>query len=433
MTELMASPPPQDPAAPPIQVVGIGLDGAAGLVPAVRQRVETADILVGSPRHLAYFPDHPAERWPLGDLQDLVSRLQTCLEQSPCPQVVVLTSGDPLFFGLGRLLVTVLPAHVLSFYPHLSSIQLVFSRLKLPWQDACAVSIHGRDWEPLIQALKQGEAKIAVIGDPQYGPGEIATLLSDLSLPCDYQLWIGENLGGPDERVRCFDPASLLPVIATQPVTVDPLHILVLLRQATPSDNRHAPLVGMADRQFKSFPDRPGLMTKREVRVLILAELALHPHQIIWDIGAGTGSVSIEIGRLVPTATIYALEKTAVGITLIRQNCERWATQNVHPIHTTFPAGLDRLPSPDRVFIGGSGGQLAEILTQVSNRLAASGQVVVALATVENLGQLTTWLAIQPGWSVRFLQINLARGVSIGAQHRFSPLNPITLATLQRT
>ncbi|NEP18828.1 MAG: precorrin-6y C5,15-methyltransferase (decarboxylating) subunit CbiE [Leptolyngbya sp. SIO4C1] len=408
-----------------IHVVGLGLDGASGLSLGVQQQIERADILVGSARHLAYFPDHPAQRRELSDLQADLRQLQTWLAQPDCPQIVILTSGDPLFFGLGRLLLSALPAEQLTFHPQISSVQLAFSRLKLPWQDASWISVHGRAWEPLIAALTRGEAKLAVLSDPLHSPSAIAGLMRDLGLPYDYQIWVCENLGGAAEQVRCFTAETLTPEVVAAPLTV-----VVLLRQLPQADPQPLPLLGISDRAFCRFADRPGLMTKREVRVLALSELALAPAQVIWDIGAGTGSVSVEVARLSPTSEIYAVEKTAAGCQLIEQNARRFQLTNLHPIAGSAPEAVATLPAPNRVFIGGSGGQLPSILSQVAQRLLPTGRVVAAIATVDSLAQLTGWLAEQPHWRSQLLQINLARSAAVGAQTRLVPLNPVTLATL---
>ncbi|MEM9163952.1 MAG: precorrin-6y C5,15-methyltransferase (decarboxylating) subunit CbiE [Cyanobacteria bacterium P01_F01_bin.4] len=415
---------------PPIQVIGLGLGGMADLSELACQQIENADILVGSTRHLALLPDHPAQRWVIGNLSAILEKLKTVLATPPCPHIAILTSGDPLFFGLGRLLLSSLPAEQLNFHPYLSSVQLAFNRLKIPWQDACIVSIHGRSWQPLIAALTRSESKIAVLSDPSYPASAIATLMRDLALPSTYQIWVCENLGGQDEQLRCFSAETL-----EASVRVAPLNVVVLLRQSKSAPTEQfassIPLLGIPDASFHSFPDRPGLMTKREVRVLALAELALAPNQIIWDIGAGTGSVSIEIARLSPSSQIYAIEKTAAGGQLIAQNCHRFGVSNIRVIQGLAPDATASLPAPDRIFIGGSGGQLESVLTQVSQCLSDQGRVVLALATLESVMQLKAWL-IESRWQARFLQVNLARSAAVGAHTRFAPLNPLSLATLRR-
>jgi len=414
-----------------IHVVGIGLDGAAGLTESVRQLVERATLLVGSDRVLSYFPEHPARRLVLGDLTQVIREIRRQLAKNePNCCIIVLTSGDPLFFGLGRLLLAELPPEHLTFHPHVSAVQLAFSRVKVPWQDAVTISSHGRSLERLTQALQQGTDKIAVLTDKINTPSAIANLLLDLDLPCEYQFWLCENLGGTDERVRC------LPVDAVHLEAIAPLNVVILLRQSessdTPIDVATLPILGLSDQSFASFRDRPGLMTKREIRTLILAELSLQPEQIIWDIGAGTGSVSIEIARLSPTSHVYAIEKTAMGTALIEQNCRRLQVTNVTSIYGTAPDILPQLPTPQRVFIGGSGGNLLAILERTQAQLGDNGIIVLALATLEHLNQAVNWFSDR-GWTYRLLQVQLSRSIPVAQLTRFTPLNPVTIIRAMRS
>lgn len=411
-----------------VHIVGIGLDGVDGLVDGVRQLVWKATLLVGSDRHLSYFPNHPAKRLILGDFTQAIIEIQMAIASgSSC--VVVLVTGDPLFFGLGRLLVTELPLEQLTFYPHLSAVQLAFNRIKVPWQDARLISAHGRSCDELIQALQQGADKIAVLTDPTNTPSAIANLLLSLDLPSSYQFWVCENLGDQTERVQAWAITEVLEQ------TFAPLNVVVLLRQsdtATGLDLATLPQLGLPDRIFLSFSDRPGLITKREIRVLVLGELALKPGQIIWDIGAGTGSVSIEIARLFPTSVVYAIEKTAAGTALIQQNCQRFQVKNVISIHGSAPDILHHLPESDRIFIGGSGGNLNQILDTCST-LAPKSIIVLALATLEHLATALTWLKDRDNWHHQLLQVQLSRSAPVGQLTRFTPLNPVTILTATRT
>lgn len=442
-----------------VHVVGIGLDGVAGLTEPVRQLVEKATLLVGSERHLGYFPHHPAERLVIGDLnlviRDIRKRLscehlesseETLTADSSSPvspptQIVVLVSGDPLFFGLGRLLLEELPADKLTFHPHLSSVQLAFNRLKVPWQDARIISAHGRSIDELLEALRQGVEKIAVLTDGIHNPSIIGRLLLSLDLPSSYELWVCENLGGANERIQCWPAVETAELARLHQQHFEPLNVVVLLRRPNFTqgqvDVKSLPVLGLPDHTFVSFSDRPGLMTKREVRILVLGELALQPAQTIWDVGAGTGSVSIEMARLCPTSQIYAIEKTAAGTSLIEQNCRRLGVTNVVSINGTAPEILYRLPAPDRIFIGGTGGQLRQILGVCGGQLKAGGVMVLALATLEHLNDALIWvnerMRRERDWSHRLLQVQLSRSVPIGGQlTRLSPLNPVTIVTVSR-
>lgn len=434
-----------------MHVVGIGLDGAAGLTEGVRQLVGQATLLVGSDRHLSYFPDHPAERLVLGDFTQAIREIRRRLESGNPGNIVVLVSGDPLFFGLGRLLLLQLPPEHITFHPHLSSVQLAFNRIKLPWQDAQVISAHGRSFSELTQVIQQGVEKMAVLTDNIHTPSAIARHILALDTPNHYEFWVCENLGGSDEQVQSYSVSNVINR------TFSPLNVVILLRRselagseeevAPPLDLETLPMLGLPDSSFLSFSDRPGLMTKREVRLLVLGELALTSRQTIWDIGAGTGSVSIEIARLFPTSRIYAIEKTSAGSALIEQNCQRFQVQNVISIHGSAPEILYHLPTPDRIFIGGSGGNLKQILSVCGGYLASDGVIVIALATLEHLSIALEWVndCAEPTlpyeeapskrdrlWDYNLLQVQLSRSVPVGQLTRFSPLNPVTILSAKR-
>ena len=410
-----------------INIIGIGLDGATGLTDSVREIVEKATLLIGSDRHLSYFPTHPAPRLVLGDFKLAIAQIRNQLAKSDAHySIVVLVSGDPLFFGLGRLLLEELPPEQIIFYPHVSAVQLAFSRVKVPWQDAVVISSHGRSLDALTQALQEGSEKIAVLTDGVNTPIAIANLILALDLSYHYEFWVCENLGGRDEKVQFLSVNTVLKE------SFAPLNVVILLRQSERVDLGinidNLPILGLSDRTFLSFRDRPGLMTKREVRTLVLGELGLQPGQIVWDIGAGTGSVSIEIARLCPNSQVYAIEKTAMGSTLIEQNCRRFQVTNVISIHGNAPDILENLPTPNRIFIGGSGGNLSVILDFCKLKLAPNGLIVLAFATLEHLNQALNWFKGH-NWEYKLLQIQLSRSISVAQLTRFTPLNPVTIVT----
>jgi len=417
-----------------VHIVGIGLDGSAGITKSVQQIVEKATLLVGSDRHLGYFPKHRGERLILGDLTGAIAQIRQRLTTESPGTIVILVSGDPLFFGWGRLLVAELPPEKLVFHPHLSSVQLAFNRLKIPWQDAHFISAHGRSFEELTVRLQQGVNKIAVLTDETNSPAAIANLIQALDLPSHYDFWVCENLGSPDEKVAKWELATL------QGETFAPLNVVVLLRhsqvETNPLDLANLPLLGIPDSNFISFSDRPGLMTKKEVRVLVLGELSLQPGQVIWDVGAGTGTVSIEIARLFPDSQVYAIEKTAAGTSLIEQNCRRFQLQNVISIHGSAPEILHRLRPPNRIFIGGSGGEISKILGVCALRMLPGGVIVLAMATLESLAAVLSWkeerIRREPNWNCRIMQVQLSRSVPVGNLTRFDPLNPVTIVTMNR-
>ena len=413
-----------------IAVVGIGLDGVEGLGASAREAVERATVLAGSKRHLSYFAEHPAEKLDLANLDcgiDAIARLN--LDNS----VVVLASGDPLFFGLGRLLLTKLDPATVTFYPHLSSVQLAFNRLKIPWQNAELVSVHGRSTDKLVELLKQGKEKIAVLTDAKNNPVAIAQLFLSLELPINYSFNICENLGGLSEKISKFSPLEVKKLSELDERHFANLNVLILIREVQQDNLNLAtlPLIGLPDNSFLSFSDRPGLITKKEVRLAILGQLALQPQQIVWDVGAGTGSVSVEIARLCPSSQIFAVEKTSMGSSLITKNSQRFQVNNIVSINGKAPDVLEDLPNCDRVFIGGSGGNIVNILAICNRKIKKKGLIVMAFATIEYQLQAINWLS-NNSWQYRLLQLQISRSTPISHLTRMTPLNPVTIITASR-
>jgi precorrin-6Y C5,15-methyltransferase (decarboxylating) len=409
-----------------INVVGIGLRGAEGLTSETREILDRATVLVGSDRQLGYFPDHRARKIILGNISEAIQDVNREFKRGE--SIVILASGDPLFFGIGRLLLERIPSDRLRFYPHLSSVQLACNRLKISWQDVKVISVHGRGLEELTEALQKGIPKIALLTDTENNPASLARFYRSLSLPVIYDFWICEELEGDREKITYFSSEE---IDRWEDSTFSNLNITILIRRESQEFLQKLPLFGIPDRAFFSFPDRPSLMTKREIRIAILGELDLQPDLVIWDIGAGTGSVSIEIARLCPRGKIYAIEKTAMGVTLIEKNGQRFEVNNIIPVQANAPDRLSDLPAPDRVFIGGSGGRLPEILSICGERLKPGGKIVLALATIEHLSECCNWFTEQD-WRYELLQVQINRSVSVGKFTRWSPLNPVTLVTAKR-
>ncbi|MEG4283974.1 precorrin-6y C5,15-methyltransferase (decarboxylating) subunit CbiE [Microcoleus sp. A006_D1] len=429
-----------------VHVVGIGLDGAAGLRSSARQVVEMAALLIGSDRHLSYFPQHSGERWAVANLTEAILEIRRWLATQPELEpdagtvergrgsIVILVAGDPLFHGWGKLLIAQIPPDKLTFHPHVSSVQLAFSRLHIPWQDAHIVGSEGRFFEELTAKLKLGVEKIAVLADETRTPATIASLVKALDLPTRYEFWVCENLGSAEERVGCRSLSALLGE------SFSPLSVVVMLRLSPPGtealDLGKLPLLGIPDAAFIGCGDRPGLTVEREVRVLVLAQLALQPEQVVWDVGAGNGSVSIEIARLFPQSEVYAIEQTVSGTSAIELNCRRFELQNVFSIHGTAPEILHRLRPPHRIFIGGSGGGLTKILGVCALRLLAGGSIVLALDVFEDIATVLSWIGDrvrrEPHWSYRIVQVQLSRSLSGGSLTRFDALNPVSIVTIDR-
>jgi precorrin-6B C5,15-methyltransferase / cobalt-precorrin-6B C5,C15-methyltransferase len=395
----------------PVIVLGVGDDGADGLPASALGEIERADVLCGGERHLAFFPDHPAERVVLkGGIDGALARIEEA--QARGLRVVVLASGDPGFFGIGKALAGRLGRDAIRTLPGVSSVALAFARLGEPWQDAVTLSAHGRPLESILGPACAA-ARFAVLTDERNTPGAIARALLDCGME-DADAAVGEHLGSARERVA----RAPLSQIAVQEFAA--LNVLVVLRD--PADVRWGcPFVGLPDEAYRH---ERGMITKAEVRAVTLSRLRPWDALVLWDIGAGSGSVAIECAAHMQRGTVYAVERDPSQLEHLRANVRGFQAGNVRVVAGEAPVALAALPEPDAAFIGGSGGGLEGILESTAMRLRAGGRVVLNLATLEHLSIAHAWLR-QAGWSVDVAQIAVSRSSPVGDLTRMAALNPV--------
>jgi precorrin-6B C5,15-methyltransferase / cobalt-precorrin-6B C5,C15-methyltransferase len=359
-----------------VAVVGVygGLAGA-GSKDAARA-VEDAELVVGAARHLEAVAPTARRRMPLtGDLAPVLDAVA-----AEPGRVCVLASGDPGFFGIVRALAERLGPEALEVHPAPSSVAIAFARLGLPWDDATVVSAHGR---PLPAAARRavGASKAAVLTSPDARPEELGRELSALGAR-HRRLVVCTRLGEGDEAIVETDVAGL---VAGR---WDPLAVVVLLD----ADAAVAPAPVLAwGLDDADFAHRQGMLTKAEVRAVALGKLALPPTGVLWDVGAGSGSVAVECARLTPGLRVLAVERDAADAARIAANAAAHHV-TVEVVEGEAPVCLDGLPPPDRAFVGGGG---LEALDAVLARLAPGGRVVAtyaaldrAAAAAERLGSL---------------------------------------------
>lgn len=404
-----------------LEVIGTDAGGVSALPVAAQQLLGQAQLVAG-PRRLRLAMDLGAgQRWLDSDQpEQIFEPLAEALAAGH--RVVLLASGDPLWFGIGRLLLQRFSPQQLRFHPAPCSLQLAFARIGRPWQDASWISLHGREPEALAAELQKRPPALLVLTDPSRGGAESVRLILRASgLEAAYGFWLAERLGHPAERVQQLAPGTPLPA------DLDPLHLVLLLAEP-PAEIAAAdlPLFGLEDGLFLQHADRPGLMTKREVRIQLLAELQLPERGVLWDLGAGVGSVGLEALRLRPGLALWALERRGGGAALIEANARRLGVQPAGVLEASAPGALAQLPDPDRVLIGGGGRQRAEILAAVLGRLRPGGVVVLPLATLEALAELRPLLE-QAGLAVRVGQHQAWRGAALADGTRLAPLNPVLL------
>ncbi len=394
-----------------VLIVGIGDDGPASLSSSALAAVRTADLLCGGARHLSHFPGHPGEQLSIkGGLGPLVNRIRDA--RASGQRVVVLSSGDPGLFGIGALLGEQLGRDAIRVLPSVSSVALAFARLGEPWQDAVILSAHGR---PLANILGPAcaAARIAVLTDEVNTPAAVARALLGCGME-DARAAVGEHLGGERERVV----RAPLSEIAAGAFAA--LNVLVVLRE--PAAVRWGrPLVGLPD---TAFAHTRGMITKSEVRAVSVSRLALHDAHVLWDVGAGSGSVAIESASLLARGQVFAVERDPDQLVHLRANLRRFHAGNLQVIAGEAPRALGDLPDPDRVFIGGTGGKLIDILCLLRERLTPGGRIVVNLATLEHLSDTLAWLRVA-GWPAEIAQVAVSRGAPVAGNTRLEALNPV--------
>jgi precorrin-6Y C5,15-methyltransferase (decarboxylating) len=390
-----------------IYLVGAGITGWEGFTKKALEVIGKAEVLIGHKRHLAIFPDFVGEKRELEDLSIMLDYLR-----STDKRVVVLGSGDPNFFGVARFLLRNLPKERVEIFPNVTSIQYAFARIKEPWDDAIFVSVHGRGLKVAIDRIVAAE-KIAILTDGVNTPAAIARELIARGAE-GYEAWLCEDLGFPAEKFTKTDVRGLSEISASS------LNILILIKAWEPSLT-HYPLLGIADEEFATAKK---LITKQEVRAVTLAKLQLQDDLVMWDIGAGSGSVSIEAENLMPNGKVFALEKNPQYLTFIRDNLRKFVSRNIMLVEAYAPEGLDDLPDPDRVFIGGSSGMLEEIIEAVDRRLKPEGRIVLNAVTLDTLTKAVEFLE-DHGYAVEVTCVNIAKTRGLTEYKMFEAHNPV--------
>ncbi|MBI1921387.1 MAG: precorrin-6y C5,15-methyltransferase (decarboxylating) subunit CbiE [Geobacter sp.] len=390
-----------------IYLVGAGIEGWEGFGANALEAIGKAEVLIGHQRHLDIFPDFGGEKRAMGDLGEMLDFLK-----GTDKRVVVLGSGDPNFFGVGRFLLRNLPKERIEIFPNVTSVQYAFARIKEPWDDAIFVSVHGRGLKGAIDRIIAAE-KAAVLTDEKNTPAAIAKALVARGAE-GYEVWLCENLGMADEKFTKTDVRGLAELSAS------PLNIVILIKAWEPSLT-HYPLLGIDDEEFATAKK---LITKQEVRAVTLAKLQLQDDLVMWDIGAGSGSVSIEAENLMPNGRVFALEKNPQYLVFIRENLKKFVARNIMLVEAFAPEGLDDLPDPDRVFIGGSSGMLEEIIEAVDRRLKPEGRIVLNAVTLDTLTKAVEFLE-DHGYTVEVTCVNIAKTRGLTEYKMFESHNPV--------
>lgn len=393
-----------------VTLIGMGSGQPENLTLQGLAALRQADLILGARRLLAVLPAGCTESRAAAYRPDEVAEL---LQTSGAENAVLVYSGDTGFYSgassmMEKLEALGVRARVL---PGLSSIQLLAAALGRPWQGWNLVSAHGRTCDPVAECM-QGRPTFFLTG----GSEDPATLCAQLAAEGfgDVQGVVGQCLGTPEEKLF---RGSVKELAAGRFNSLS-----VLLVEAAEVLPRRAP--GLPDEAFERG-DVP--MTKQEVRAAVLAKLAVRPEDILWDVGAGTGSVSVELALAAPRGRVYAVECRPEGCALIKANREKFRTRNLVLVEGLAPAALSDLPAPDAVFIGGSKGSLAAIVDAALDK-NPDARICVSAIALESLSAAVAALTAK-GRTVQVSQIAVSRARAVGGLHLMMAQNPIYLIT----
>jgi precorrin-6B C5,15-methyltransferase / cobalt-precorrin-6B C5,C15-methyltransferase len=408
-----------------IVIVGIGDDGLAGLTERARKIVQDADVVLGAEATLRLLDGISGTRTPLDP--EMTAALRQVREALSARAPVLVNYGDPLFYGVARYLCDRMGKDQFEVMPHVSSMQLAFARVKESWEDAYLTNLAGRPIETVIDRIRTAE-KVGLFSSDAYPPARLAQSLLDQGI--DYfRAYVCEHLGQPDERVTQASLGELVDM------TFDPLHVLILIRLPNRPDRAakvgRYRLFGNPDHVFAQSQPKRELITQAEVRSIALAQLDIRPTSIVWDIGAGSGSVSIEAAQLASQGTVYAIEPDPGDLALIAANAESFGVPNVRSIAGRAPEALVGLPDPDAIFIGGTGRQVEPVLKSAYDRLAPGGRLALNVAAIDSLAAAHKTLKELAG-EVLIWNIAISRGIEQMDRVRFQAVNPTFLLAVSK-
>jgi precorrin-6Y C5,15-methyltransferase (decarboxylating) len=334
---------------------------------------------------------------------------------------VVLASGDPLFFGVGSILIKALGPENVAIYPNISSIAAAFARIKEPWSQVRVVSLHGRkNDEALFSALNEGNT-VAVFTDPANNPAWIAKKLIAEDF-ANIKMCVLESLGTDAERINWYSLEQAAGLAFSEPN-------LVILKRGSPAQRlKNLPHLGIPDNYFVH---EKGLITKSEIRAISLAKLELLPEHILWDLGAGSGSVSVEAALLARRGKVIAVEKNPARVNQININMNQFGITNMEVVQALLPDGLADLPQPDRIFIGGGGRNLAQIIKVAAGFLKPNGIVVINTVLMPNvLKAMETLEALD--FKTSMVQAQISHSRKMPWAERLEAQNPVWIVSGRR-
>ncbi|MBV1882173.1 MAG: precorrin-6y C5,15-methyltransferase (decarboxylating) subunit CbiE [Pseudomonadales bacterium] len=426
-----------------LHVIGLGASEKPLLSDAAKSALTRAHLIIGSSRQLeiikGFLNDTLDETSDLienteykvlpklGELKAVIQKFDnenTAINENTVinKKTVILASGDPLYYGIGRWCLSHFKREEIRFYPAISSIQFACSVLGFALQDVNVLSLHGRPLEKIRRSLKSNQT-LMILTDKNSTP----QILAKECLAANFQqsiIWVCENLGFEKQRVRHF---SVLELIDMTYLTFDPLHVTVI---QTRGDGGVMPeFPGIPDASF-STGAKPGqgMITKREVRLVIASLLQPSNDDVIWDVGAGCGGVAVELSFWNECVAVYAIEHNAERLQNLRINRKKFGVMtNLNVIQGRAPDACNDLPLPNKIFIGGSDGEMPIILNQFWQRLPENGLLVASAVTEKTKMQLATFAESLSDDQVESVELAVNKGLMTQGKLSYQSKLPVTL------
>lgn len=396
-----------------VHLIGVGMGSRELLTGQAERAIEQSDLLIGAQRLLDMFPESAAEKLPFVLPRDIACAVENWHGE----QVSVLLSGDIGFYSGAKNLYSFLSAHEVVSIPGISSLSYFSAQCGKTWQDAHVISCHGRDGG-IVSAVQSHSKVFVLTGGKGFSVERLCQQLESAGFG-HLSAWAGERLSYPEERIVHETVSELARM------HFDDLSVLLIENSQPVQSVFQAP--GLPDNAFLrgKVP-----MTKEEVRVLAVSKLHLCSKDVVWDVGAGTGSVSVECALCIPEGSVYAVEYREDACELVQKNKDKFQLSNLWLTEGKAPEVLNGLPAPDAVFIGGSGGRLKEIVGAALDRNPAV-RIVISAITLETLSAALDVIRFYGFQTTDIVQVSVSRSSSIGSYHMMKAENPIYLISLE--
>ncbi len=379
-----------------------------GLTDVEKMIIENADVIFAGTRNIELLNVNKKIFRPIKKLDTALDEIKN--EFNKNKNIVVIASGNPLFYGIGTALIRNFGAEYINIVPHIGSIDVALSKLKIPINTVHAISVHGRPIKGLAQRIKHYK-RVIILTDKINSPDKIAGYMIEYGLT-NFRFIVLERLGYNDEKIRCFNIKDALNSKFSDPNLI----FIDEIENFSPDD--------LSDKNFSMINEN---ITKEEIRHISVSKMAVKNGDIIWDIGSGTGSVSIEACRYNYDGGIYCIEKNSMACNNIEKNMKKFSC-DLNIINGEAPDALYNLPDPDIVFIGGSGGKIAEILDYSYKRLKKNGRIVINTVLIGNLNKIISYLNNNKiGYDLTQALIN--RNHTIKNDMMLKPVDPVFILT----